>query len=122
MAHFLIDASLPRAVADLLRARGHEATDVRDIGFGAAPDGSIADHARAERLCLISADGDFGHIAHYPPERFHGIVVVQPPRDASRAVVLALVERFLDAEAVLGSLAGHLVIVEPGRIRVRPAE
>jgi hypothetical protein len=122
MAQFLIDASLPRAVADLLRQRGHEATDVRDIGFGSAPDRTIADHALAERLCLITADGDFGHIGDYPPEQFYSIVVVQPPRDASRTVVLALVAQFLDAEAVLGSLAGHLVIVEPGRMRVRPTE
>lgn len=119
MAHFLIDASLPRAVADVRRNRGHEATDARDIGLRSAPERTIAGHAKMERLCLISADGDFGHLANDPPDQFFGIVVVQAPRDANRSVVLALVERFLDAESVVGSLSGHLVIVEPGRIRVR---
>jgi hypothetical protein len=31
---FLVDASLPRSAAPMLRRLGHEAVDVRDIGMG----------------------------------------------------------------------------------------
>jgi predicted nuclease of predicted toxin-antitoxin system len=30
---FLIDADLPRSVAEVIRRHGHEAIDVRDIGL-----------------------------------------------------------------------------------------
>jgi len=45
--HFLIDASLPRSAADLLRRLGHDATDVRYAGMRDAPDDAIADYASA---------------------------------------------------------------------------
>ena len=50
MSHFLIDASLPRAVANPIRTYGHQATDVRDIGMGSASDQDIADYARQHQL------------------------------------------------------------------------
>lgn len=84
--HFLVDASLPRAAALLIRASGHQATDVRDIGLGAADDRQIADHAKTGRLCLITRDGNFGNILEYPPQDYAGIVVIdvpEPPRATS---------------------------------------
>ena len=39
---FLLDASLPRSAAPMLRQLGHEAADVRDIGMGRATDDVIA--------------------------------------------------------------------------------
>ena len=59
---FLIDASMPRSTASRLQNRGHEAVDVRDIGFGAADDAVIALHARENHLCLVTRDKDFGDI------------------------------------------------------------
>jgi predicted nuclease of predicted toxin-antitoxin system len=46
--HFLIDASMPRSTAPAIQARGHDATDVRDIGLGGASDQDIAAHAQTE--------------------------------------------------------------------------
>ena len=48
--HFLIDASLPRSAAVLLRKLGHDATDVRDAGMRDAPDDAIAAYAKRNRL------------------------------------------------------------------------
>jgi hypothetical protein len=53
MAAFLIDASLPRATGDVIRAHGHRATDVRDIGLGTASDREIADHAYQFQFTLV---------------------------------------------------------------------
>jgi predicted nuclease of predicted toxin-antitoxin system len=120
VAHFPVDASLPGATAGLIQAHGHAATDVRDIGLGTATDDQIAAHARANALAVISGDRDFGDMTRYPPADYQGLVVVEPPRRATRAIILRLVEQFLNTPDVVAALPGRLVIVSPGRIRVRP--
>jgi len=119
--HFLVDASLRGMTADLIRSHGHLATDVRDIGLGTSTDDEIAAHAKANGMCVISGDGDFGDVNRYPPADYNGLVVVQPPRKSTRAIVLKLIEQFLVAPEVVAALPGRLVIIAPGRIRVRPA-
>lgn len=121
MSDFLVDASLPRSTGDVIRAHGHQATDVRDVGLGTASDQNIADHARQQQLTLITADLDFSNVLTFPPADYSGIVVIRAPDGATTAIVLSLVEQFLNDSKVMASLVGHLVIVEPGRIRVRPA-
>ena len=121
MAHFLVDASLPRATAELICSCGHQATDVRDLGLAAALDPVIAEHAKSAQLCLITRDGDFGNVLDYPPQDYFGIVVVQTPEAAPRSVVLEMVERFLREPDVVENLPGRLAVVEPARIRVRTA-
>jgi predicted nuclease of predicted toxin-antitoxin system len=120
MLHFLVDASLPRATSTVIAAAGHQALDVRDVGLGAAADTSIADYAKANGLCLITRDGDFGNILDYPPEQYAGIVVLTPPEPASREAVLSLVADFLAETSLLPLLAGRLAVVELGRVRLRP--
>jgi predicted nuclease of predicted toxin-antitoxin system len=117
---FLVDASLPRAAGDVIRAHGHQATDVRDIGLGTASDQDIADHARGHQLALITGDQDFGNVLAFPPADYFGLVIIRPPDRARTAVILSLVEQFLNDATVMASLSGRLVVVEPGRIRCRP--
>jgi len=119
--HFLIDASLPRSTADLVRRAGHEATDVRDIGLGPAADQQVARHARASGHALISADFDFGDIRLYLPQDYQGIVVIESPEDATVAEVLQIIARLLGEPDVLAALPGRLAIVDRHRIRLRPA-
>jgi predicted nuclease of predicted toxin-antitoxin system len=104
----------------VIRAHGHQATDVRDIGLGTADDQDIADHARQQQLALITADQDFGNVLAFPPADYFGLVVIRPPDGARTAVVLSLVEEFLKDAQVMANLTGRLVIVEPGRMRCRP--
>jgi hypothetical protein len=47
---FLLDANKPRSALEALRAYGHEAVHVRDIGLGDASDALIAERARADDL------------------------------------------------------------------------
>ena len=120
MSDFLVDASLPRATGDVIRAYGHQAIDVRDIGLGTASDQDIADHARQHQLALVTADQDFGNVLTFPPADYAGIIVIRSPDGATTSTVLALVEQFLNDANVMANLPGHLVIVEPGQMRVRP--
>jgi len=122
MIDFLIDASLPRPTASLIRSLGHQATDVRGIGMATAADEAIAKHAQDSRLCLITRDLDFGNVREYPPEAYAGIVVIRAPDGAGRSIVLKMIECFLHEEEVIHRLPGHLVVVERTRIRVRPPQ
>ena len=118
---FLVDADLPRSTAEVIRLNGHQARDTRDVGLGGAPDEDIAAYAKANALCLISGDFDFADIRDYPPEDYAGLVVLSLPENANREFILRLIVAFLNDTEIISKLPGHLAIVEPGRIRLRPA-
>ena len=107
---FLVDASLPRAAAPRLRQLDQDVVDVRDIGMHSATDDVIAVHARINRLALITRDVDFA-----------GIVVLRLPDDATAPQVVKSLEAFVGREDWLARLPGRLAIVEPTRVRFRPA-
>ena len=119
MLHFLVDASLPRATAEVLCAAGHQASDVRDIGLGAADDRTIAAHARQARLCLITRDAGFGDIRVYPPREYAGIVIVEAPYRAWRQLLLDLVARVARIPGLAEELPGRLAVIDLARVRVR---
>lgn len=118
---FLIDADLPRSSKPLLEKYGHEAIDVRDIGLRHAKDPVIARYAVDHQACLITGDFGFADVRNYAPASYHGIVVLELPRDASAKFILGLMESFVQQTAILAVLPGQLAIVEAGRIRLRPA-
>jgi hypothetical protein len=101
---FLIDADLPRPTADLARSLGHEATDVRDIGLGAAPDDRVAAHARNRGLCLLTGDFDFADIRSYPPHDYAGLVVFAFPKNATRDTTLRMAGALLNDQTMLEQL------------------
>ena len=118
---FLIDANLPRSLLEVIRAYGHEPEHIRDIGLGGATDADIAAYARAARSALVTRDLDFAHVLAYPPADYVGIVVMRLPDDAIATQINDLFARFLKRSELLSRVPGHLVIVEPGRVRFRPS-
>lgn len=63
----------------------------------------------------------FANVRNYAPGNYHGLVVLELPRDATSAFILGLIENFLKQTEIVARLAGRLAIVEAGRIRLRPA-
>jgi len=118
--HFLIDASMPRGTSALICSRGHQATDVRDLGLHAAQDSVIAAHAQANQLAILSRDFDFADVRNYPPDQYAGIVVVDVPSTFTAPIILKLVDRLLMDTKTLNDLPRRLAILEPGRVRLRP--
>jgi predicted nuclease of predicted toxin-antitoxin system len=116
---FLIDEDLPRSTGDLLRRYGHEAIDVRDIGFRGAKDAQIAAYAQSEGLCLVTGDFDFSDMRNYPPRKYAGLVVLRLPRTATASCILNLLESFLQQEDLVAQMPDELAIVEAGRVRIR---
>jgi predicted nuclease of predicted toxin-antitoxin system len=116
---FLVDENLPSPIAPLIRELGHDAIDVREIGLRGAPDSAIAAYARANKLCLITADGDFANIRNYSPREFAGIIVLDLPPRATTSMLLKLVRDFFSQSELIHDLSGRLAIVAFGRVRFR---
>ena len=118
---FLVDANLPRSALALLQGAGHVPEHVRDLGLGAAPDKEIAARARATGSALVTRDLGFADIRSYPPLDYPGLVVLRLPDDATAPQILSLLQRFLNQTELVRQVPGHLVIVEAGSVRFRPA-
>ena len=116
---WLIDASLPRSVANVLNEAGHECVDVRDIGLATASDEVLATHAKAHDFAIITGDFDFADIRIYPPREYAGIVVLQVPERASLDFALNMVRNLAKQSGILDLLPGNLAIVDATRIRLR---
>jgi predicted nuclease of predicted toxin-antitoxin system len=53
--NFLIDNNLSPLLAEALKAAGHDAMHLRDLGMQAAPDDAVLEHARASGQVLLLA-------------------------------------------------------------------
>lgn len=115
---FLVDEDLPRSTARALRAAGYRAEDVRDVGLASQPDTMIFAHAQAHEQTILTADMGFANIVQFPLGTHTGIVVTRFPNTLPTAQVN---QQILQGLTLLTgrTLTGILVIIEPGRTRVR---
>jgi predicted nuclease of predicted toxin-antitoxin system len=118
VARFLIDENLPRSLAPLFRRAGIDAEDIRDSGPRGQTDEAIFAYARINARSLLTADRGFGNLMRFPLGSHSGIVVARFPNDVA---VLVLNDAVLQAVQSLSEddLVGNLVIIEPGRLRLR---
>lgn len=104
-------------LAEGLRAKGHDAVHIRDLGMAAAPDPEVFELATRQERIIISADTDFGTLVAFALSAKPSFILFRQTdkRPASQL-------RFLLAH--LSSLqesleAGCIVVFEDHRIRVR---
>jgi len=116
---FLVDEDLPRSTVTLLQGLGYDAVDVRDIGLRGFPDDQIAAYAKANRLCLVTADRGFANIRQFPPREYHGLVVLDLPSRSNLPIILRLLREFFVQSDLIPNLNGKLAIVAFGRVRLR---
>ncbi|HAX24549.1 MAG TPA: hypothetical protein DEU95_02950 [Chloroflexi bacterium] len=118
MVAFLIDEDMPRSTARVLREAGYAAEDVRDVGLRGHSDADVFAYAQEHSFTVITADLGFANPLTYPLGSHAGIVVVRVPNEVSVARLNDELARALE-ELRNEELAGLLVIVEPGRMRIR---
>jgi predicted nuclease of predicted toxin-antitoxin system len=116
MRRFLIDEDLPLSLSHSLRRKGHTAEHIIELGHRGVPDGRVFALAQERQAILVSRDTDFGNVLQFPLGSHGGIVVVRFPSETPSRVV-AVVEALTTIEEAV--FAGALMVVEPGRIRIR---
>ena len=115
---FLIDNNLSPLLAEGLKAAGHDAVHLRDLGMQAAPDPAVLQRARVDERVLVSADTDFGGLLSR--SRATGPSVLLIRRLAGRraaeqsAIILANLDQVAD-----DLTAGAVVVIGDDWIRIR---
>lgn len=113
---FLADENVSRRVIERLRASGHDVVAVAETKAG-APDKDILEAADADGRILITEDRDFGELVIRQRLGVCGLILLEldPLSNSTEAdLVVQVVSIHAD------KLEGNLLVIEPGRIRVRP--
>ncbi len=118
MLKFVIDEDMPRSTARVFKGNGYVVKDIRDCGLRGANDEKVYQFAQDNKAVIITGDMGFGNIIHFPIGRHFGIVIVRFPNDmTTNEINRQLVERF--REFTEDDFKGNLIIVEPGKIRIK---
>jgi predicted nuclease of predicted toxin-antitoxin system len=115
---FLIDNNLSPLLADALKASGHDAMHVRDLGMQAALDEAVLERARADGQVLISADTDFGGLLARSKASNPSVILIRRlvgRRAAEQAsIILANLDQVAEDLAT-----GAVVVLHEDLLRVR---
>jgi predicted nuclease of predicted toxin-antitoxin system len=114
----LLDMNMPLAAAEWLRAEGHDAVHLRELGLDRLADRQIVAYTGAENRVLITCDLDFGDIVGSSLNQGSSVVLLRlRSLHHSRLRQRLLVALAQTAEALK---QGAVVLVEESRLRVRP--
>jgi predicted nuclease of predicted toxin-antitoxin system len=121
MIKFLLDEDLPRSTAKVLRNQGYEVVEVRDTHLKAKPDSDVFKFAQKQDIIILTADMGFSSTHRFPPGTHSGIVVVHFPNEVSNDTINSTLAAALKTVED-SDFTGNLIIIEPGRMRMRRAD
>jgi predicted nuclease of predicted toxin-antitoxin system len=113
---FVADENVSRVLIERLRADGLEIVSISETRPGAA-DKDVLAAADAEGCILITEDRDFGELVIRQHLTVRGLILLELDR-LSNTAEADVVAHVISAQA--DKLSGNLIVIEPGRIRVRP--
>ncbi len=108
------DENCDRLLLAALRNAGHDVLSIRETEPGEA-DNRIFEIAQRESRVLLSNDLDFGLLSERERYRLSAVILMRLDR-LSRP---ARARRVMEILETVGTLEGHLLTIEPGRIRTR---
>ncbi len=117
---FLLDENVSYRVCAHLKAAGHDAVHVGEIGLTSADDLMILERARDEDRVLVSADHDFVQILFASGDSRPSVVLVREVDALPSAALAALLLAALPGQLTEMLLAGAIATLTPERVRVRP--
>jgi predicted nuclease of predicted toxin-antitoxin system len=109
---FLADENVSHHVVERLRAAGFDV-----VANPGASDSDVLATARRDGRILITEDRDFGELVVRQRLEVQGIVLLELDRLSNAAEadrVVSVVSTNVD------KLSGNLLVIEPGRARIRP--
>jgi len=118
MLKFVVDEDMPRSTSKILMDRGFEVLDVRDCGLRGKSDEEVFEFAQKEGAAILTADLGFGNLLHFPIGSHSGIMIVRYPNEISTSELNRQINVAFD-NLVEDDIKENLVILEPGRIRIR---
>ncbi len=114
---FLADMGISPASVNFLRALGHDAVHLHELGLDRLPDPEILAKAQQEGRVVLTSDLDFGNLLAASGERLPSVIIFRlqdmRPANVNRHVREAI-EKHSDALA-----GGAVFSVAEGRIRIR---
>lgn len=115
-----LDENMPHALAEVLRAKGHDTSTVPEEDLIGAGDPAVLREAASESRVLMTFDTDFANIRTYPPGT-HGGIVVFRLHDQRWAGLRKPAQRIIES-GLLQQLRKGLAIVDETRVRIRRGE
>lgn len=114
---FLVDNNLSPALVAFLSELKFDAVHVRDYGMQRAPDEAILARAHTEDRIIVSADTDFGFLLFRWHKAKPSVVIFRnfSSLPARQFQAIELIANTFGKELE----AGSLLIVEPGKLRIR---
>ena len=116
MASYFADECVARAIVEGLRARGFDCVDAKEICPGDDDERVLALAAAAGRV-VATHDWGFGELTVRRAQPATGVVILSLyalPAGAREKHAIDQISKLGD------SVIGHLAVVEPGRVRLRP--
>jgi len=103
---FLLDENIPKRVKDFLESSGY-AVEYSPKGL---KNRELASLAISRGCILVTRDKDFANTSPYPPNRFHGIIVldIHPP------IAEKLIKEMSSLLANVKNFEGRLLIIKEG--------
>lgn len=117
----LLDQNIPPAIASWLRTLRPAwlIHHVGEVGLRGALDRQVFDWAQERRALIITFDEDFADQRSFPVGKHAGVVRLRVWPTTVEETQAALARLF--TETTPEELSGALVIIDPGRIRIRRA-
>jgi predicted nuclease of predicted toxin-antitoxin system len=116
MPSFFIDECVSSILARMLRDKGFDVVEAKDICRGEVDERALAVSFEAGRI-LITDDWDFGELTIRRELRAEGIIILGLYALPNTVRDVYAADRISE---IASSCAGHITIIEPGRVRTRP--
>jgi predicted nuclease of predicted toxin-antitoxin system len=117
---FLLDENVSYRVCPHLKAAGHDAVHVSEIGLTSTDDQVILDRARSQDRILISGDHDFIQLLFSSGDIRPSLILVREVDALPSAELAALLLAALPGQLTELLLGGAIATLRPDRVRVRP--